>query len=101
MHRTLPLLRDLPHFLANDIGRLAAHIGVNLVEHQNWNFIHLRQHGLQGQHHPREFAGRSNGPQGTRRLAGIRARIEIPNRVQAGRGNLRGASLRRIPRKSC
>jgi hypothetical protein len=52
---------DPGHARAHRMGRLAAHVGVHLVEHQHRHLVLVGQHGLQCQHHPGELAAGGDG----------------------------------------
>ena len=80
--------RDLPHLATDRHRRFAADVRVNFVEHQHRDFVLVRQHGFQSQHHARHFARRRNGPQRPGRLARIGRKLEL-NRVQP-RGGMAG-----------
>ena len=73
----LPLLRDLLHLLADGVGGLAADVGIHLVEHQHGYLVLGREHGLQRQHHPGQFARGGDGAQRAGRLAGIGGELEF------------------------
>ena len=78
----LPLLRDLLHLLADGIGGLAADIGIHLVEHQHGDLVLGREHGLERQHHARQFARGRDGAQRAGGLAGVGGELEL-DRIQA------------------
>ncbi len=100
---------QVAELLGDELGRLAADAGVDLVEDERLAALALLAHGLEGQHDPGELAARSDPPQGPQFLAGVggdeelgllRALVADRGRV-VERGNDRVQADRRSGPSSC
>ena len=65
------------HFCADRMGDFAPYIRVNLVEDEERDGILEREGRFDRQHHPRDFAARSDHPQRLERLARIRGKEQL------------------------
>ena len=77
---------------ANCAADFTANIGVDFVKHQHRYPILPGQHGLGGQHDPRNFTAGCNHAQGAHILAGIGRKTEF-DLIHAGRPRLTGINL--------
>jgi len=59
--KDLPLIGNLPHFLADRVGGLDPEVCIHLVKDQHRNLILDGQNGFEGEHHAGEFTGGSDG----------------------------------------
>ena len=60
------------HFRSDRVRDLAADVGVDLVEHEQWNRVVGRQGGFDREHQARDFAARGDGAERLQRFARVR-----------------------------
>ena len=73
----------MTHFVADGVGGFAADVGIDFIENEDGHFILGGEHGLEGQHHARHFAGGRDGAQRARGFAGVGCELKF-NGVEAG-----------------
>ena len=86
-HLMLP--GDLAHFVADGVGGFAADVGIDLIEDQHGHLVFAGEDGLEGEHHPRHFAGGGDGAERACGFAGVGCELKLDDvQTRAGRAKI-------------